>query len=109
MPIIKYQNRDPNQRPLHIYIILFLIHARAYVDMCLCACVFVCACVCVRVCVCVCVRACVRACVCACVHACVYVMTFGASKPITHSTILNSGMSSEFQEHKDKGLFIDRP
>ena len=40
-----------------------------------------------------CGRACVRACVCA------YVMIFGASKPITHSTIANTGLSSESQEH----------
>ena len=44
---------------------LLCLHARAYVNVCVC--------VCVRACVRACVRLCVRACVLACVHACIRV------------------------------------
>ena len=75
MPIIKYKNRDINQRPLYIYIILFLssyLTRNNWVHHVFRSC-FVCVRVCARACVCVCVSPvcmCVRLCV-VCVPICV--------------------------------------
>ena len=52
------------------------IHARTYVGMYVCVCVYVCMCVCVYVCMCVCVNVCMCVCMYVCMCVCIYIYIY---------------------------------